>query len=40
MDNVGFYVEATGYPQMPVGPLSEYAKVIGNVYENSELLER
>lgn len=38
MDNVGFYVEAAGYPQMPIGPLSEYAKVIGNVYENSEWL--
>ena len=39
MDNVGFYVEAVGHPQMPVGPLEEYAKVIGNVYENAEWLE-
>lgn len=39
MDNVGFYVEAEGYPQMPVGPLSDYAKVIGNIHENPELLE-
>ena len=39
IDNVGFYVEAAGYPQMPIGPLSEYAKVIGNVYENSEWLD-
>lgn len=38
MANVGFYVEASGYPQMPLGPLSEYAKVIGNVHENSEWL--
>lgn len=40
MDNVGFYVEAIGYPQMPLGPLSDYAKVIGNVYENSEWLNK
>lgn len=40
MDNVGFYVEAVGYPQMPVGPLSEYAKVIGNKYENPEWLDK
>lgn len=40
MDNVGFYVEAVGYPQMPVGPLEEYAKVIGNVCENSDWLEK
>jgi len=33
MDNVGFYVETVGYPQMPVGPLHDYAKVIGNIYE-------
>lgn len=37
MDNVGFYVEAEGYPQMPVGPLSDYAKVIGNIHENPEM---
>lgn len=36
MDNVGFYVEAVGYPQMPLGPLEDYAKVIGNVCENTE----
>lgn len=40
MDNVGFYVEAVGHPQMPVGPLEEYAKVIGNVYENAEWLDK
>lgn len=38
MDNVGFFVEAVGYPPMPIGQLSEYAKVIGNVYMNSEWL--
>lgn len=39
MDGVGFYVEAVGYPQMPVGPLEDYAKVIGNTYENPEWLD-
>lgn len=39
MENVGFYVEAKGYPQMPLGTLSGYAKVIGNVYDNPEMLE-
>lgn len=38
MDNVGFYVEAEGYLQMPLGPLEDYAKVIGNMYENAERL--
>lgn len=38
-DGVGFYVEAVGYPQMPVGPLEDYAKVIGNTYENPEWLD-
>lgn len=38
MDNIGFYVEAVGYPQMPVGPLEDYAKVIGNIFENDNLL--
>lgn len=35
MDNIGFFVEAAGYPQMPVGPLGDYAKIIGNTYENA-----
>ena len=39
MDGVGFYVEAVGYPQMPVGSLEDYAKVIGNTYENPEWLD-
>ena len=34
MDIIGFYVESAGYPQMPVGPMGDYAKVIGNIYEN------
>lgn len=33
MDNIGFYVEAAGYQQMPLGNLEEYAKVIKNIYE-------
>ncbi|RGU91718.1 hypothetical protein DWW31_14015 [Clostridium sp. AF15-17LB] len=40
MDNVGFYVEAVGYPQMPLGPLENYAKVIGNVFENPDWLSK
>lgn len=39
MDNVGFFVEAIGYPQMPLGPLEDYAVVIGNIFDNPELLE-
>lgn len=39
MDNVGFYVEAKGYAQMPVGSLEDYAKVIGNMYENADWLK-
>ena len=38
MDNIGFYVEAEGYPQMPMGPTEDYAKIIGNICENSEWL--
>lgn len=40
MDNVGFYVEAVGYPQMPLGPLEDYAKIIGNVCENADWLDK
>lgn len=36
MDSIGFYVSTDGLPDMPVGPLREYAKNIGNVYEKSE----
>jgi len=38
MENVGFFVTADDYPPMPLGPLSEYAKVIGNVCENADWL--
>lgn len=38
MDNVGFYVCAQGYPDMPLGPLENYAKVIGNIFENPKLI--
>ncbi|MDE6232160.1 MAG: YopX family protein, partial [Lachnospiraceae bacterium] len=38
MDSVGFYAEAEGYQDMPIGPTEEYAKVIGNIYDNPELL--
>lgn len=37
-ESVGFYVSAQGYPDMPLGPLGDYAKVIGNVFENPELI--
>lgn len=38
MENVGFYVVAEGfYEDMPLGPTEEYAKKIGNVYDNPEL---
>ena len=39
MDNVGFYVSAKGLPDMPLGPVEDYAKVIGNILENLELTE-
>lgn len=39
MDNVGFYAEAKGYPDMPVGDTESYAKVIGNIHDNKELLK-
>lgn len=39
MDNVGFYAEATGYPQMPIGDLKDYGLKIGNIFDNPELLE-
>lgn len=38
MDSVGFYASAQGYPDMPIGPLEDYAKVIGNIFDNSGLL--
>jgi len=38
MDSVGFYATSQGYPDMPIGPLEDYAKVIGNIYEMPELI--
>lgn len=40
MDSVGFYVAAPGLPDMPVGPTEDYAKVIGNIHENPDLVPR
>ena len=37
MDSVGFYARCPGMPDMPIGPLEEYAVVVGNVYENPDL---
>lgn len=39
MDSVGFYAEAEGYSQMPIGDLNDYALKIGNIYDNPELLK-
>lgn len=39
MDSVGFYAEAAGYPDMPIGDLNDYALKIGNIFDNPELLE-
>lgn len=39
MENVGFYVEAEGCKPMPLGPVSDYAKVIGNIFDNPEMLD-
>ncbi len=39
VDSIGFYVSASGYPDMPIGPLENYAKVIGNIFENPGLIE-
>jgi len=40
MDSVGFYAVAEGYPDMPIGTMEGYAIVIGNIYENPELLHK
>lgn len=39
MENIGFFATGDGLPDMPIGPLEEYAKVIGNVHENPELID-
>lgn len=33
MDSVGFYVEAEGHRQMPIGNLKEYALKIGSIFD-------
>lgn len=33
MDSVGFYAEAEGYPQRPIGDLSKYALKIGTIFD-------
>lgn len=38
MQNIGFYAEAAGYPQMPIGDIADYALKIGNVFDNPEFL--
>lgn len=38
MDNVGFFVSGENLPDMPLGQTKEYAKVIGNVTDNPELV--
>lgn len=37
-ESVGFYAEAAGLLQMPIGDLSEYARVIGNLVDTPELM--
>lgn len=37
MKNVGFYVIADGYPDMPLGSTEKYAEIVGHIYLNSKL---
>lgn len=39
MDSVGFYAQALGYKDMPIGDLSDYALKVGNIFDNPELME-
>lgn len=39
MDSVGFYASGKNLPDMPIGPLEDYAKVIGNITDNPELID-
>lgn len=39
MDTIGFYVSRKDYPDMPLGPLEDYANVIGNIFDTPELLQ-
>lgn len=34
MRSVGFYAEAPGYPDMPIGYTDQYATKIGNIHDN------
>lgn len=36
VDSVGFYAEADGYPQMPIGDLEHYALKIGTIFDEEE----
>ena len=38
MDSIGFYVFGKNYPDMPIGTPENYAKGIGNIYDNPELI--
>lgn len=38
MDSVGFYAEAAGYPQMPIGNLNKYARVVGNIVDTPNII--
>lgn len=38
MDGVGFYASGKNLPDMPIGPLERYAKVIGNIVDNPNLI--
>lgn len=38
MDSVGFYTIGEDLPDMPIGPLEDYACVIGNLENNKELV--
>ena len=38
MENFGFYTVSEGYYEdMPLGPTEQYARIIGNIYDNPEL---
>lgn len=39
MKNVGFYVSAKNYSDMPLGPTEEYAEIVGHIKINPELFE-
>lgn len=39
MESVGFYASGKRLQDMPIGTLEDYAKVIGNITENPELID-